>query len=209
MSKKINWFEASKDLSARVLEFGDAKLWGIIHRSQAKAKIAKIEASIEHLDELKGSLLDDGEKLQAMHEEYEHQIDTINDELKTALEADAKFSFTANDDNMYKAYKKATTDKEVKDAIVDWIKFYGVASADTKNVNELYEAIRGAKKLGAGAIVRSNGTKFTADKRSKSDVMGIFYGKMCELLVSAGTIKLVQIPEDVRAMYVKTKKNNK
>lgn len=208
MSKKINWFEASKDLSARVLEFGDAKLWGIIHRSQAKAKIAKIEGQIENLESLRGSLLDDGEKLELMGEEYMRQIDAINDELDELLKADAVFTYTANDEKFYKAYKKATTDKEVKDAIVAWLDFYGVKSADSKNISDLYDAIRGAKKLGAGAIVRSNGTKFTNDKRSKGDVMGIFYGKLCELLVGAGTIKLVQIPEDVRSMYAK-KKNNK
>ena len=204
---KVNWYSASKDLSARVLEFGDAKLWGIIHRSQAKAKIAKIEASIGHLEELKGSILDEGDNLENMRKDYESQIDAVNAELEQLLEKDAKFVYTANDEKFYKTYKKASTDKEVKDAIVEWIACYGIDTADTKDVAMLYDAIRGAKKLGAGAIVRSNGTKFTNDKRSKGDVMGIFYGKMCELLVAAGTIKLVQLPEDVRAMY--TKKKNK
>ena len=209
MSRKIDWFKSSKDLSARVLEFGDAKLWGIIHRSQARAKIEKIEMSINHLAELKGSILDEGDKLQAMEADYVSQIESINKELKSALEADAKFAYTPNDETFYKAYKKATTDKGVIDAINEWLKYYGVSGVDSKDVNMLYDAIRGAKKLGGGAIVRSNGTKFTNDKRSKSDVMGIFYGKLCELLVGAGTIKLTQIPEDVRAMYVKTKKVNK
>ena len=207
--KKVNWYSASKDLSARVVEFGDAKLWGIIHRSQCKAKIAKLEVKINNLEELKGSMLDVDGRLEEQIAQYQTEIEQAQAYCDEQLEKDAKFSFTANDNAMYKAYKNAESVKDIKDGITQWLKYYGVNAVDTKDLTMLTDAISGARRLGAGAIVRSNGTKFTSDKRTKNDVMGILYGKMTELLVGAGTVKLTSIPKDVQAMYVKTKKNNK
>lgn len=207
--KKVNWYSASKDLAARVVEFGDAKLWGIIHRSQCKAKIAGLEVKIENLQELKGSMLDVDGRIDAQISEYQEQIEQAQAYCDEQIEKDAKFSYTANDTTMYKAYKNAESDKDIKDAITAWLKYYGVDAVDTKDLAMLTEAISGARRLGAGAIVRAKGKQFTSDKRTKNDVLGILYGKMTELLVAAGTVKLVSIPKDVQAMYVKTKKNNK
>lgn len=207
--KKVNWYSASKDLAARVVEFGDAKLWGIIHRSQCKAKIAGLEVKIENLQELKGSMLDVDGRIDAQISEYQEQIEKAQAYCDEQIEKDAKFSYTANDTAMYKAYKSAESDKDIKTAITAWLKYYGVDAVDTKDLAMLTEAISGARRLGAGAIVRAKGKEFTSDKRTKNDVLGILYGKMTELLVAAGTVKLVSIPKDVQAMYVKTKKNNK
>ena len=207
--KKVNWYSASKDLAARVVEFGDAKLWGIIHRSQCKAKIAGLEVKIGNLQELKGSMLDVDGILEAQIKEYQEQIEQAQAYCDEQMEKDAKFSYTANDTAMYKAYKSAKSKKDIKDAITAWLKYYGVNAVNTKDLTMLTEAISGARRLGAGAIVRSKGKQFTSDKRTKNDVLGILYGKMTELLVAAGTVKLVSIPKDVQAMYVKTKKNNK
>lgn len=203
---KVNWYQASKELAERVVEFGDAKLWGIILRTQANNKINAINTKIENLDCLKGSILDDGEKLQLMQAEYESEIEQIKDELEEQLEKSAKFEVSANDSKFYKAYKDAKDDKAVKDALVEWVKYYGVDCTGTKDLDMLCVAISGARRLGAGGVVRSNGTKFTSDKRTKMDVLGLLYGKLCEMLVGAGTIKLTQIPEDVRAQYAKKTK---
>lgn len=200
---KVNLFDASKTMAERVGAFMRVKVWGITLKARLDAKIADAETKIDNLKEI---ALSTGKDYSDDIDILESTIVVAKAEYEKAVEEGEKFELTENDKAFYKKYKNG----EVVDGMIEWFAFYGLEVDDkTELVQELCESLKGARKLGGRAIVRANAEKFTDNVRTKNDVLTVFYGRLAEKMMVAGTLKAEAIPEDVREMYAPKKKNKK
>ena len=208
--KKIKCDLFSKDsaLRDRVADFMQKKVWGIILRTRCNAEIKQAENSIAGLEKLMGSIREEHAK--ASIADLKSQIVSLQEKLATQLEEEAKFAYTEADNEFFKAYQNAETDEQISTAICAWFENYGFDVSESSDfLAMIMRAIAGERKAGAKSIVKSGATNFTLNKRTKGDVMGLFYGKLAEFMLVKGALKPEVIPEDVREAYAPKKKTNK
>lgn len=206
--KKTDLFKADKAMSGRAAEFMRTKVWGITLKARCKAEIAKAEASIEGLRNLDGSVLGNKGKDSIMA--LEAHITELNNKLTEQLKEEATFELTENDKTFYKSYKEAENESAVINAIIAWFGAYNLTvTGDNDIVISILEAISGKKRASAKVIINSGATKFVENKRTKTDVIGLFYGTLAERMLEVGTLKAEAIQEDVREFYAPKKKSKK
>lgn len=205
---KCDLFSKDSSLRDRVADFMSKKVWGITLKARCNIEIKEAEASIAGLSKLMGSVREESakESIKAL----EARIIELNTTLEKQLEEEALFAYTEQDNILFKSYKDATTSEEIKNAIIAWFASYDFDVAECADFLDMFlNAIAGERKAGAKAIINSGATNFTLDKRTKGDVMGIFYGKLAEFMLVKGALKPSAIPEDVREYYAPKKKSNK
>ena len=206
--KKTDLFMADRKMSERVADFMRTKVWGITLKARFKKEEEEILASINGLKKLEGSVL--AEKSAESIVALEKKLVELSEKLTKQLEEEAKFDFTDNDKAFYKGYKSATTDEEVANSVIGWFKTYNLeVTSENDIVISICDAISGKKRASASTIIRSGATKFTDDKRSKGDVIGLLYGVLSERMLEVGTLKATEIQEDVREFYAPKKKAKK
>lgn len=204
MSKKVNLFDASKEMSERVAQFMRVKVWNVTLKARLEKTVKDCEAKIETLKEIGPSV---GKDFSEEITTLSGLVDQAKKDYDKALKEAEKFEYTDNDKTFYKLY--ADSDKDTIKAIIHWFEKYNLeVDEDTNIVLDIFSAISGARKLGGRQIVRANAEKFTDDVRTKTDVLTIFYGRLAEAMMQAGTLKPEAIPEDVREFYA-PKKNSK
>lgn len=206
-TKKIDLFKADKAMSERVSKFMNAKVWGIVYRKRAEQDIKAFEGSIEAKKRFEGSVL--WEEKEEEIKKLEQDIADTKEALKKNLEENATFEYTEADNTLYNSYKSAETDEAVVDAVVAWFKGYNLEVTGTEFLADIIHAISGERKAGASTIIKSGATQFTIAKRAKNDILCVFYGKLSEKMLEAGTLKATEIPEDIREMYAPKKKEQK
>lgn len=204
---KVDLFKADKAMAERVSKFMNAKVWGIVYRKRAEQDIKAFEGSIEAKKRLEGSAL--WEKAQAEIASLEADIVSTKEALKKNLEESATFEYTEADNTFYNGYKSAETDAAVVEAVEAWFRGYKLEVAGTDFLADIIHAISGERKAGASTIIKSGATQFTIAKRAKNDILCVFYGKLSEKMLEAGTLKATEIPEDIREMYAPKKKAEK
>lgn len=206
--KKTDLFKADKVMSERVADFMRTKVWGITLKARFKMESETILASIDGLKKLDGSIL--ANKGEDSIKALEEKLADLENKLAEQLKEDAKFDFTDNDKTFYKSYKDATTEDEVCKAIIEWFATYNLkVSSDNDIVISILDAISGKKRASASVVIKSGATQFTENKRTKSDVIGLFYGTLAERMLEVGTLKPSAIQEDVREFYAPKKKVSK
>ena len=199
--KKTDLFAANKDMSSRVADYMRIKVWNVTIKARLEKAIKDGEQRIETLE---GLAHDTGKDYSEAIADVEKVVEDAKANYKKLVEEGEKFELTENDKEFYANYKKDTVAKEA--AIVKWFKKYGLdLKADEDLVVDLADAISGARKLSGRGIVRANAEKFTDNVRTKNDVMTVFYGRLSERMLEAGTLKPEAIPEDVRAFYAPKK----
>ena len=205
---KCDLFSKDPALRERVADYMQKKVWGITLRTRCKTEIAKCEQGILALQKLEGSIRQDSARESI--NELKIQILNLQDKLAKTLAEEATFAYSDADNEFYKSYKNASTQAQLYTAIVTWFDSYGFdVSKDASFVFMIINAISGERKANSSTIIRSEGQLFTLAKRSKGDVMYIFYGKVAEFMLAKGVLKPTVIPEDVREYYApkKAKKN--
>ena len=203
MSKKVNMFQADKEFSARVNEFMRCKVWNITLKTRMRKEVEGLEVKIQNVESLRGSIIDDGDKIDQMKAAYREEIAATEKKYQEQLEQEAKFDYTDADRLFYKAYSAAKDTADVLKALQEFCGTYGLTITDTNFEQELLDIIGGGARLGASAIIRSKATKFTKDKRSKVDVLTLLYGRIAEKMLEAGTLKPQDIPADIAKAYAK------
>ena len=207
-NKKVDLFQADKTMAERVSDFMQKKVWGITLQARYKKEVETIQASIEGLRKLEGSIL--AEQTEGNIKALEDRIVELTEALKKQKEEEATFSFTEADNTLFTAYKKATTNAMVYSAIVEWFKGYNLDVDCTTFVQSMMDAISGKQPGNNKSIIRSGATVFNAEKRTKTNFLKVFYGELAEAMLKAGTLKATAIPEDVREFYApKAKKDKK
>lgn len=209
-NKKVDLFNADKAMAEKVSDFMQKKVWGITLQARYKKEVETIQASIEGLRKLEGSIL--AEQTETNIKALESRIEELSEALKKQKEEEATFSFTEADEAMYTAYKKATTNAMIYSAIVEWFKGYNLDVDGTMFIQSMMDAIGGKQPNNNKGIIRSGATVFNAEKRTKTNFLKVFYGELAEAMLKAGTLKATAIPEDIREFYApkaKTKKDKK
>ena len=203
--KRTDLFAANKEMSTRVADYMRIKVWNVT----IKARLEKaLKDGAQRIETLQGLAQDTGKDYSEAISDIEAVVEAARENYKKLVEDGEKFELTENDKEFYKNYKNEGMKNE--DAIVKWFKKYDL---DLKSgddlVVDLASAIAGARKLSGRGIVKADAEKFTDNVRTKSDVMTVFYGRLSERMLEAGTLKPEAIPEDVRAFYAPKKANKK
>lgn len=209
---KVDFFKADKALKARVVEFMNAKVWGIVLRKRAAAEREQFVTAIAAQMKLSGSIFDDDSRKTIAN--YQAKIDEIDKKLAEQLKKEAAFDYTDADRELYKQYKAAQTDREVWGGMCTWFSTYNLKVTDDKGgmtaqLADLFEVVGGGRNLGQGAVIRANAEQFTDDKRTRNDFLRLFYGRLSEQMMQAGVLNPVEIPEDVREMFAVKKQGKK
>jgi hypothetical protein len=205
MVNKVDFFKADKEMSERVAQFMRVKVWNVTLKARLKKTISDCELKISNLEELAPSTGKDyTEDIAIMN----GLIEQAKADYDKAVKESEKFELTENDKTFYKLY--ADSDKDTIQAIIHWFSKYNLeVDEDTNIVLDIFSVISGGRRLTDRQIVRSNAEKFTDDVRTKNDVLTLFYGRLAESMMQAGTLKASEIPEDVREYYAPKKKNKK
>lgn len=201
-------FKFDRAFSERITEFMRCKVWGITLRKRWSLEKKQLEAAIDGLRNCEGSIVGDVDAdIQAIEAKIAKRQQVITDQLKD----EASFSWNDTDNVFYKAYKNAVDWTEVIDGMLDFCVSYGIERNEIGKdiVNDVLATISGGRKASATAIIRSDAKVFTNDKRTKTDVLSLMYGRFAEHCIKAGTIKPADIPEDIREAYAPKKKGNK
>lgn len=202
--KRTDLFAASREMATRVGDYMRIKVWNVTIKTRLDKALKDGKARIETLEGLAQDTGKDYEEAIADIKEVMDQAKAKYDEL---VKDGEKFELTENDKEFYANYK---SDMDNKAAIVKWFKKYELeVTADDELVVDLANAISGARKLNNRGIVRANAEKFTDNVRTKNDVLTVFYGRLSERMLEAGTLKPEAIPEDVRAYYAPKKSGKK
>lgn len=206
--RKTDLFKANREMSERVAEFMRTKVWGITLKARCQKEIKEAQTGIDGLKKLKGSIL--GENAHNDIIALEAHITELNEKLKKQLEEEALFEYTKEDGEFYKAYKNATNNTEVANAIIGWFKVYNLeVTSENDIVVSIMDAISGKKKASAKTIINSGAERFVEDKRTKGDIMGLLYGTLAERMLEVGTLKPTAIQDDVKEFYAPKKKDKK
>lgn len=199
--KKLDLFKADKMMSERVADFMQKKIWGITLKARCKIEMQTLEDAIKGYEKLEGSILiDDAPRLIS---EAQNEIARLKSVLAEQLKDEATFSFTDNDKDLYKLYK----DGNAIDGVRAWFKVYGLEVDNTELEKNILDAIGGKKRSSAKTIINSGATKFNDNLRTKTDILGLFYGELSEAMLKVGTLKPSAIQDDVRKFYAPKKKN--
>lgn len=200
MGKNVDMFSASKEMSERVAKFMRVKVWGVTLKARLEKSMKDFDVRI---DAMKGLEKDTGIDYTEVIEQIKAVAKKAKVDYKKAVEEAESFDYTSADLQLYADYK----DGSLVDGIISWCDKYDlVVDENTQLVQDLVKALGGARALGGRAIVRANAEKFTDNTRTKNDVLKVFYGKLAEAMMHAGTLKPEAIPEDVREMYAIKKK---
>ena len=204
--QNVDLFKADKAMSDRVAEFMQKKVWGITLTTRYKKDVEDCEATISGLEKLKGSILAKSadEDILAVQQ----RMADLKAKLDKQKEEEASFEYSKEDTAMYNGYKKATTVAQIHTAIEAWFRVYGLEVCGSTLINEIISAVSGERFATNRTIVNSGATTFTG-KRSKTDFLKVFYGKLSEKMLEAGTLKATAIPEDIQEYFAPKKKEGK
>lgn len=210
-NKKVDLFKASKAMSERVSDYMNKKVWGIVLKTRYQIELGKAENRkdfwVSENDRIKAET---GENKYVQEiENVKAEIISLQAKYDDQRQKEATFTYTDADKTFYKLYEKAEDKEAVLKAIRQWFAPYKLVDIEGSTLEEsIFDAITGDRRASARTIINSGATKFT-QKRSKNDVLGLFYGRLSELMLEAGTLKPSEIPEDVREQFAPKKKTKK
>lgn len=203
MSKKVDMFKASKEMSERVAQYMRVKVSGAILQTRYKREVSEWEEKIENAPRLlAGSIFE--KNLPEIVAEYEAKKAEIKAKYDKLREEEEKFTLCDADNEFYKLYK----DGKVKEGLIAWGKAWGLELEDTDFLGVLSYGIAGVRQNTAKGIITSGATEFTK-LRTKGDVLKTIYALFAEKMLMVGTLKAHQLPEDVVEYYKKGKKSAK
>lgn len=203
MSKKVDFFKADKAMAERVAQFMRVKVWNITLKARLEKAIKDAEVRQETFKQLSK---DTGKDYTEVLEDIAAVLEKAKADYQTAIDEAETFDYTEGDLRFYGQYK--TSGGNFAGFVVEWFKNYKLDVApDSQLVQTIVEALKGSRKLSGRGVVKSNAERFTNDVRSKNDILTVFYGKLAEAMLAAGTLKPEAIPEDVRAFYAPSKKS--
>lgn len=222
--RKLDLFQATRSFSDEVAMMVVKTLW----RAEFKAELAEaIEselASIAGLENCRGSVIMTDTQIDAAVDEKRDLIASYKDAYAEVVSEWVRIDYPPEAKALYKKYKAALDEGEVRNAFVEFLQGYGLAaSADCELVQSLYEATLGDS---AGSNVRSLVTRGVAsiEKRSRAEFLKIVYRRLFDAMVQAGTIRIgdhavksgtetidlvIEVPSLTKARYEKKSRKQK
>lgn len=203
--KKINLFEAKKELSTRVTDYMD----NYVNRAEISAtytaKMKELRNDLKSVKNLEGSFYTH-EELTEKIRKVEEKIEKMQEEKDNAIKSANTFTFTEGDKKLKKAINGANYE-EIKKAVIEWGKDYNLNLSDTYLLQDIMRAA--VQRQDVKTFVKSEGN--TNLKYSPQTTLNNMYSVLYTAMINAGTIKTPQIPEILREKYAKkaTKKTTK
>lgn len=207
-TNKVDLFKADKSFSARVNEYMTATVWAAIINARYNAAVEKLNNRIENAESLRGSILDVDGHVDELIASLKQELVDIAKQHEDDLDKQGRFAFNESEKDFYVDYKNAKDLAGISQAIVDFCAGYKLDVKNSDLLNDLIYAVSGRKAASGRKVITSGATTFTT-VRSKNDVLKALYGVLTEKMIQAGTLKIMDIPSDVRAMYDKKRKGNK
>lgn len=207
---RVDFFQASRDLSDRVSEFFRC----VLHKKELNLiyneKISSEEKSLENLLEIdeKGTTipeLQDPIAREKMATVKMARIEELRRQKQEQIDKEATFTWTDSDKEFKKSIKNATCNDEIVKAVRKWFADYTLVIDGTDFERACIESV--GKKIKDRKIIDSEGAECMA--YDENNALKNMYGVSFEYMVQAGTIKSAQIPEVLREKYAKkgSKKN--
>lgn len=205
----INLFNASRELSTNVSNYmGDVVVRGI-YNTRCNAIVKETKATIDSLEKM--TAIDEDAKLKTIESLYT-KIEKEKKNCKETIDSLISYKYTEADNKLYKAYseafKKDSDDEKnagVVSAIRVWFKGYNLVIDNTKFESIILSAIAGERAQSFSALAKNDFTTWTT-ARTKNDFLKVFFMKLCELMIDAGTIKKASLPADVVELVCPKKK---
>lgn len=185
---KIDWYAANQDFRTAMQYRYDAAVKIADLRTQTSTEIKTLRDHINYLEKSRVHSAEDVDKDNA-------EIDRLTEALKSAEKefAENAPAITDADKNLYLAYRAYVLDEEdptspntYERAFYEWAVSVGV-----KPTAESFRYITkkiGMRKLGAKAIVKAGGEKFTGALTANS-FYGVFYAVILEILKERGLLR--------------------
>ena len=202
-TNNVDFFRADRELSERVAEFFRCVLHKKEINLEYSSKIETLEESIENLENLAGSVMQD--QIPALKTAAYNQIKALKEERTKLLEEQAKFSDTELDKNFKKVLRKNPSGDIVADEVCKWFDNYGLDIRGTLFLEEVCASF--GMKIDIKTMVVTDGKSVL--KLDVNNALKNMYGCAYEHMVQVGTIKPAQIPTLVREKFSKKTKKAK
>ena len=191
--RRVDLYQANKTMSGRVEEYVKCRVIRKAIMKDYSDKIKGLEMSIENLDKLKGSILED--TIDDRKAELALAKLDLEEKRDAQLKAEAVFEFTKADKDFKKALKGLSVDNPaVEQAIIDWFNNYNLDVTDSTLLADILQAIGGKEDF--HKLVDSDGTDAIVVDNNRA--LSMLYWVAFRHMATAGTIKKAQIPEIIR-----------
>lgn len=197
--KKLDFTVADRTMSTRVEEYVKCRILRKKIQKDYSERILALKLSMDNLDKLKGSLLED--KDGSERQKYADAIKVLEVERDNQLSKEATFEFTDGDKAFRKALKGLDTNNEVEvtKAIIAWFKNYNLDVTDTYFLHDICLAIGGKEDY--NKLVDSDGINGLSVDNNRA--LSMLYWVAFNAMVVAGTISKAQIPDIIKNNFGK------
>lgn len=186
---KIHWFDARRIAAERVLEYMREEVWKVTAAFPFEEEEARLDALIEAAQ---------AEKKAEAEKEYIAQKAKISAKKAAVIKDERSFHFTQEERKIFAEYESAKNDKERREALVKFYKsFAGLNLEGNEFIIETVAAFGHERSNSARKFCASGGTIATCNVKS-SEIVKYVFRKTFEAMYSAGTIKAIYVPEEVR-----------
>lgn len=219
--KKVNLFAAEKSFAGNVAEFMVKTLWRSEYKLELQEAIEKELASIQGLENCRGSVIMTDEQIDAAIAEKVALIESYKDAYEEVVSEWTRFKAAPSVRAAYKAYKAGNA----PDGFVEMFKTLGglEVSVDTDIVLDLCDAVAGdSARTNVKQVVQTG--KWAVTLRSESEFTKIVYRRLADWMLLKGTLRvvgnvvrgggedvaelLIEIPELTAARYAKKSKKS-
>lgn len=191
-------------MNERVSEYATVCLSGITLKVRFNKAVEKLSNSIKVLETLKEESAISADSLDKEIDERRNEIEKLTNDHKEAMKKKARFVYTAEDYDLFDAFKAG---EDLAEAFVTWADAWSLDLRNTGLLKDLVNGVSGKQgKASARTIINTEFGTMTKD-RNMRNFLDIAYGIMCEECVKKG-LKM-DIPDDVRAAYAPKKKADK
>lgn len=203
--KKIDFTKADRTMSTRVEEYVKVRILRKAIQKDYSDKIKAIDSSLENLEKLKGSLLEDS--IPGQRALYVEQREALIKACDEQIAKECTFEYTENDKNFKKALKGVDCNNTdvVSAAVITWFKAYNLDVTDTYFLNDIISAIGGKEDY--HKLVDTDGENGVSVDNNRA--LSTLYWVAFNAMVVAGTISKAQIPDIIKNNYGEVAKQNK
>ena len=197
--KNINMFDAKREFAERVAKYVDLKVLRAQYAEEYRLQVTSTKQLIANLDSLKGTLFED--TIEERLTQYQSDLETFEMAYKDRLEKMEAFELNNDEKALRKALKNVSVDdtKAIKTALADYFAKMGLDIKGTNLEKSLLNALGG--KVDMRKFVKTEGTDGVSF--NASGAVNLIFWITFNYMVGAGTINKANIPDCLKAKYIK------
>ena len=201
---KVDLFKADKTMSTRVEEYVKCRILRKAIMKEYNDKISAIDTSVENLEKLRGSILED--KIEPQKAQFLIAREELITKRDEQIKKEATFEFTQGDKDFRKALKGLDMNSPViAEQVIAWFNNYNLDITDSQLLADILLAIGGKEDF--NKLVDTEGLDAVAVDNTRA--LSMLYWVAFRHMAQAGTIKPAQIPDIIKNNFGKVAKANK